>query len=145
MATAPSLTNVQTQTGNRVAVMFGGIQIGAMQSIRMSQDYGHEGVYGIGDMEAIEHVPGAARYSLSASQVVLKKSSMKKAGIAMENAADVLKGIVFDVEVFSKDDGTSLQKYQGCSFVSGDSDVSRNSIIMSSAQFMALTVSGVGL
>lgn len=137
-------TNVQAQTGNRVAIMFNGIQIGAMQSVRMSQDVGLDALYGIGDIDPIEHVPTAARYPLSATNVVLRKGSMKKAGLAPETGADALKGNVFDIEVFSKDDGTLLGKYQGCSWASGDIDVSRNAMIMSSAQFLALTVSGLG-
>lgn len=142
---ATTTTNVQTQTGNRVAVMLGGVQIGAMQSVRMSHDYGLDAVYGIGDIEPVEHVPTAARYSLSTSNVVLRTGAMKAAGLVPENGAAALKGVVFDIEVYSKDDGKLLQKYQGCSYASGDVDVSRNAIIMASAQFMALTISGTGL
>lgn len=137
-------TNVQAQTGNRVAVMFNGIQIGAMQSVRMSKDYGLDTLYGIGDIDPIEHVPTAGRYALSCSNVVLRKGAMQKAGLVTTTGSDALKGVVFDIEVFSKDDGSLLQKYQGCSFASGDADVSRNAMIMASAQFMALSVSGDG-
>jgi len=142
MATAS--VNLKTRTGNRVDVTFGGVRIGGMQSVRMSQDYGHEGVYEIGSPEPIENVPGAARYPLSASNVVLIKGAMKKAGIAAENADAVLKGLVFDIEVFDKDSGELIQKYMGCSYTGGDTDVNRNQIIISSAQFLALTVSGTG-
>ena len=38
-----------------------------------------------------------------------------------------------------------LRKYEGCSYASGDVDVTKNAIIMSSAQFMALRVSGTGV
>lgn len=137
-------TNVQSQSGNRVAVMLDGIQVGAMQSVRMSASYGLEPVYGIGDIDPLEHVPTAARYPISVSNVVLRKGALRKAGLAPENGAAALKGVVFDIEVYSKDDGTLLQKYQGCSYDSGDVDVSRNAIVMSSAQFMALTISGNG-
>lgn len=145
MATTPNFSvNSQVQTGNRVAILLGGMQIGAMQSVRMSKDFGLDAVYGIGDAEPVEHVPTAARYSLSCTNVVLRKGSMQKAGLTSINATDALKGLVFDIEVYSKDSGELLQKYQGCSFASGDASVDRNAIVMASAQFMALTVSGSG-
>lgn len=137
--------NIVTQTGNRVSILLDGIAVGAMQSVRMSQDYGLDGVYEIGNINPIENVPGAARYSISCSNVVLKKGALKRAGIAEVNGVGVLRGRVFDIEVFDKDTGQLLQKYIGCSYASGDADVNRNAMIMSSAQFMALDVSGDGL
>lgn len=138
-------TNLKVRSGNRVAVLLDGRQIGGMQSVRMSEDYGHEGVYGIGDTDPIEHVPSAARYSISASNVVLSTASLRSVGLAAENGADALKGRVFDIELYDKDSGELLRAYRGCSYVSGDVDVSKNAILMSSAQFMALAIEGTGV
>lgn len=137
--------NIKARSANRVAVVLDGKQVGAMQSVRMSDDYGLEGVYGIGDTDPIEHVPGAARYSISVSNVVLKSSSLRALGLAPENGAAALQGQVFDIEVYDKESGELLRKYGGCSYASGDVDVSKNAIIMNSAQFMALTVTGNGV
>lgn len=140
-----SKVNLKVRSANRVAVVLDGKQVGAMQSVRMSDDYGLEGVYGIGDIDPVEHVPSAARYSLSVSNVVLRKESLRSLGLVPENGAGALQGVVFDIEVYDKDTGELLRKYGGCSYASGDVDVSKNAIIMSSAQFMALTVTGTGV
>ena len=134
--------NANVRSANRIAIVFDGKQVGALQSVRASDDYGLEGVYGIGDTDPIEHVPGAARYTLSVSNVVFKVNQMRAAGLIPQNGADALRGLVFDIEQYDKETGNLLVKYVGCSYASGDMDVSRNAIVMSNATFMALTKSG---
>ena len=140
-----SKVNLKVRSANRIAVLLDGKQVGALQSVRFSDDVGLEGVYGIGDTDPIEHVPTAARYSISLSNVVLNASSLRRLGIVPENGAAALQGVVFDIEQYDKETGDLLRKYSGCSYASGDVDVTKNAIIMSSAQFMALTVSGTGV
>lgn len=136
--------NLKTRTGNRIVVVFDGKQIGLVQSVRMNDDYSPEPASGIGDIHVQEHVPTMARHSLSVSAMVLNRGAMLEAGIVMENGDAVLQGIVFDIEVFSKDDAKLLRKYRGCSYASGDLEVSKHAIMMQSAQFNALDVSGMG-
>lgn len=136
--------NIKTRSGNRLAIVIDGKQIGLMQSLRANDDFGLEAASGIGDAEAQEHVPGMARHSLSVSFMVLKRGAMFEAGIATENAEHALRGLVFDVEVYDKDEGTLLRKYIGCSYSSGDLEVSKHAIVMQSAQLLALSVTGLG-
>ena len=138
-------TNVKTRSGNRVIVRFDGREIGLVQSVRMSDDYAPEPASGIGDIHVIEYVPTMARHSLSVSTMVLFTGAMREAGISLENGDDALLGLVFDIVVESKDDGSELRKYLGCSFASGDVEVSKHAIIVSNAQFYALDVVGTGL
>lgn len=140
-----SKVNLKVRSANRIAVLLDGKQVGALQSVRFSDDFGLEQVYGIGDTDPIESVPTAARYSISVSNVVLNSASLRSMGIVPENGADALRGVVFDIEQYDKDTGALLRKFSGCSYGSGDVDVSRNAIIMSSASFMALGVSGTGV
>jgi hypothetical protein len=135
-------TNLKTRSGNRIVVVFDGKQIGLVQSVRASDDYAPEPASGIGDIHVQEYVPTMARHSLSVSTMVLNQGSMLAAGIAMENGDAVLQGLVFDIEVYSKDDGTLLRKYVGCSYASGDLEVSKHAIVMSSGTFNALDVVG---
>lgn len=137
--------NLKVRSANRIVVLLDGKQVGALQSVRFSDDYGLEQVYGIGDIDPIESVPTAARYSISVSNVVLNANSLRSMGIAPENGAAALQGLVFDIEQYDKDSGTLLRRYGGCSYASGDVDVSKNAILMSSASFMALSVSGTGV
>lgn len=134
--------NIKARTGNRIVVMFDGKQIGAVQSVRMNDDYSPEPVSGIGDIHVQEYVPTMARHNLQVQTMVLKTGSMREAGIAMENGDGVLQGLVFDFEVYSKDDGTLLRKYIGCSYASGDLEISKHAIVMASGQFLALDVTG---
>jgi len=135
-------TNVKVRSGNRIAVLFDGQEIGLLQSVSASDDYSPEPASGIGDIHAVEYVPTMARHSLNVSTMLLKKGAMMEAGIAMENGEAMLQGLVFDFEVYSKDDGTLLRKYTGCSYASGSLEVNKHAIIMQSGMFNALDVSG---
>lgn len=137
--------NVLTRTGNRVVALLDGKQVGLMQSISAGDDYGLDAASGIGDIHVQEYVPTVARHSLSISSLVLKRNSLMSLGFVPENGDGALQGLVFDVEVYDKDDGTLLRKYTGVSYSSGSIDVTKHAIIVQSGQFMALDVSGSGL
>lgn len=137
-------TNLKTRSGNRIAVVFDGKQIGLIQSVSMNDDYAPEPASGIGDIHVTEYVPTMARHSLNVSAMVLNKGSMRQAGIAMENGDAVLQGLVFDIEVLSKDDGELLRKYTGCSYASGSMEVQKHAIVMANGTFNALDVTGDG-
>lgn len=140
-----SATNLKTRSGNRVIVTFDGKQIGLVNSVRMSDDYAPEPASGIGDIHVQEYVPTMARHQLSVSTMVLFTGAMREAGISALNGDDVLQGIVFDIQVMSKDDGSVLRKYVGCSYASGDVEINKHAIIVQNAQFNALDVTGDGL
>jgi len=136
--------NLKTRSGNRIVVVLDGKQIGLMQSVRMNDDYSPEPASGIGDIHVQEYVPTMARHSLQVSAMVLNRGSLREANISAENGDAMLQGLVFDIEVYSKDDGSLLRKYVGCSYASGDLDVSKHAIVMTSGQFYALDVTGSG-
>lgn len=140
-----SSINLKARSGNRVIVQFDGKQIGLIQSVRMSDDYGPEPASGIGDIAVQEYVPTMARHQISVSSMVLFRQAMREAGITALDGDDMLEGKVFDIVIFSKDDGAELRKYMGCSFASGDVEVSKHAIIVANAQFNALNVTGDGL
>lgn len=135
-------TNVKTRSGNRIVVVFDGIQLGLVRSVRANDDYSPEPASGIGDIHVQEYVPTMARHSLSVSQMVLIKGAMLEAGIAAENGEAMLQGLVFDLEVYSKDDGKPLRKYIGVSYASGDLDINAHQIVVANGQFNALDVVG---
>lgn len=138
-------TNLKVRSGNRTVVSFDDKDIGLVQSLRSSDDYGHEAASGIGDAHVQEYVPGQARHSISVTKMTLLKDLVRSAGIYAENADDVLKGRVFDITQYGKDENEILRKYTGCTFVSGDTETVAHRITTSNAQFMALDVSGTGL
>lgn len=137
--------NVKTQSGNRIVVVMDGVNLGLVQSVRASDDYSPEPASGIGDIHVQEYVPSMARHSLSIQKMVLMTERMRDAGIVLENGDAALKGLVFDLEYYSKDTGKLLRKYTGVSYASGDIDVSAHRITVASGQFNALDVVGTGL
>lgn len=138
-------TNQNVRTGNRVAILFDGKQIGLLQNLTPNDDYGLEPAAGIGDIHVQEYVPTLARHSLSASSMILPTKSMKEAGIAAENGDDALQGKVFDIEVYDKFSGDLLVKYTGVSYASGSCEIRANAILVSNAQFLALDRVGTAL
>lgn len=136
--------NLKTRSGNRMVIVFDGKMIGLLQSVDMSDDYAPEPASGIGDIHVQEYVPTMARHTLNVSAMMLNRGAMLQAGIAMENGDAVLQGLVFDIEVYSKDDGALLRKYVGCSYASGNIQISKHAIVVQSGVFNALDVSGVG-
>lgn len=137
--------NLKVRSGNRIAVVFDGKQIGMVRSVRANDDFSPEPASGIGDIHVQEYVPTMARHTLSVSAMVLIKGAMLEAGIAMENGDAALQGLVFDLEIYSKDDGALLRKYVGCSYASGDIDINAHQILVQSAQFNCLDVTGTGV
>lgn len=136
--------NRKVQSGNRIIITYDGFQVGMIQSVRMNDDYSPEAASGIGDIHAQEYVPTMARHSLTVSRMILIADKMRERGIFAENGDAMLSGLVFDIETYAKDDGTLLRKYVGCSYASGDLEVSKHQILIGSGQFNALDVSGTG-
>lgn len=137
-------TNLKTRSGNRIVVVLDGKIVGLIQSVSMNDDYSPEPASGIGDIHVVEYVPTMARHSLSVSAMVLNRGSLREAGITGENGDAVLQGLVFDIEVLSKDDGSLVRKYEGVSYASGAVEVSKHQIVTTNATFNALDVSGLG-
>ena len=140
-----SQQNLKVRSGNRILVVFDGKQLGMVRSVRASDDYSPEPASGIGDIHVQEYVPTQARHQISVQQMVLNKGAMMAAGIATINGDAALQGLVFNLEVYSKDTGALLRQYVGCSFASGDVDISAHQIVVQSGQFNALDVTGAAM
>jgi hypothetical protein len=135
--------NLKTRSGNRIVITFDGKQIGLLQSVRMNDDYAPDAASGIGDIHVQEYVPTMARHTLNVSAMMLNRGALLEAGIAAENGDAMLQGLVFDIEVYDKDTGQQLRKYVGCSYASGDIEISKHAILIQSGVFNALDVVGV--
>lgn len=140
-----SRTNIKARSGNRMQVRFDNQQIGLVQNLRGSDDYGPEPASGIGDIHVAEYVPTMARHTVSASAMVLYTGAMREAGISFVNGDDALRGNVFDIVVVDKESGAELRKYIDCSYASGDIEVNKHAIVVTNATFNALDVTGTGL
>lgn len=137
--------NIKVQSGNRVIVLLDGQQVGLIQSVRMADNYGLEDASGIGDIHVQENVPTIAHHTLNVSAMVLKKANLRSAGIFTLNGDGALLGLIFDIQVIDKDTNAPLRTYIGCSYDSGDSDVTKHAIVMQSGVMKALDVRDTGV
>lgn len=142
-------TNVQVLTGNRVLITVNNIKVGMLQSVRASDDYGHQETSEIGSILVKEYVPSLARHTVTAAQVQLKRESLEKQGIAFEAGDGIagagnfaMNGNVFDIVIIDKDTNAVLRTYKDCTFASGDIEITKHAIVARNATFLALTVSG---
>jgi hypothetical protein len=137
-----AIQNIKMRSGNQIQAMLDGKFVATIQDIRMNDDYGPEPASGIGDIHVLEYVPTMARHTLQVSHMVMKERNLRSAGISLENGDDALRGMEFDIEVLDRESGEVLRKYTGCSFASGDVDVRKHAILISSATFNARDVVG---
>ncbi|MDD1003631.1 MULTISPECIES: hypothetical protein [Pseudomonas] len=136
--------NQKVRSGNRTVITYDGFQVGFVKSVRMNDDYAPEAASGIGDIHVGEWVPTMARHTITVSRLILETDKMRERGIFAENGDAVLQGLVFDIETYNRDDGSLLRKYTGCSYASGDMEVTAHQILIGSGQFNALDVGGTG-
>ncbi|CAH2606337.1 conserved protein of unknown function (plasmid) [Rhodovastum atsumiense] len=146
--------NHQTFSGNRIEVRVDDRVIGLIQSVRLSDNYGLEDASGIGDIHVVEHVPSKAVHSVSISNMALVRQNLRSELAQMnENGEAVMRALIFDIVILSKGGpgpraigaGEILREIIGCSFDSGDVDITAHRITMQSGQFRALDVRGQGL
>jgi hypothetical protein len=145
--------NIQVRSGNRILIEFGGTEIGMLQDLRANDDYAPEPASGVGDIHVQEYVPTMARHTVTTSQAILYKESLRSAGASLENGDDALRGLVFDITVYDKNlpagsnvgSASYIRKYIGCSFASGDLDIRKHAIVMTNATFNALDCKGVSV
>lgn len=146
MATTTKDANIKVRTGNKINILFGGVPVGMVQSLRASDDYSPEPASGIGDIHVQEYVPTMARHTISVQQMVVYKDTLRSLGASLENGADALKNMVFDIVVndigLNGDPKGMLRKYTGCSFASGELEITAHKILSASCQFNALDVTG---
>jgi hypothetical protein len=144
-----SRTNLKVFSGNRVDVVLDNNIVGLCQSARLADNYALEDASGIGDIHVIEHVPTKAVHTVAVSNMCLFTQSLRGiggGGYTVDGDA-ALTGQIFDILVNGKLAGTpsgTLRAYIGCSYDSGDIDVTAHRITMGSGQFKALNVMGTG-
>lgn len=140
-------TNLQVRSGNKITVSVNTVNVGMVQSLRCSDDYSPEPASGIGDIHVQEYVPTVAKHTLSISMMVLLVKPLRTAvgdNAQFINGDDMLKGQEYDILVMAKG-GATLRKYTGCSYASGDTEISAHKIVVSNAQFNARDVSESGI
>lgn len=128
--------------GNEVKVVMDGIELDLVQTVRGSDNYGHEPASGVGDIHIKEHVPSLARHTVTLSAFALRKDRAITLGIIQENGNAALRGKAFTIEVFDRT-GALIRKWTQCVNDSGDVTVTAHRIIVKDATFLATDAAGV--
>lgn len=134
--------NLKVRSANIARVTMDGQEVGMLQNVRVSDDYSPEPASGIGDIHVQEYVPTMARHTISVGKLALRTKSLLKLGLVPKNGDAALEGMVFDIEIFDKKDGTLIRKCLNCSFASGDLEIQKHAIMSTNCQFYALDVEG---
>jgi hypothetical protein len=113
-----------------------------LQDLRFTEDYGPTEASGVGNIHVQEWVPTLARLTVTTRWMLLYKQSMYNAGIVPTDGDGALQGVVFDIEILDKATGNTLRKYIGCSYASGDIEVTKHQIVVTSATFNCLDSTG---
>jgi hypothetical protein len=154
--------NAVVRSSNRFTIKRGDTVIGLLQDLRCQDDYSPEPASGIGDIHVKEYVPTMARHTISTSQACMFTASLRKLGISFENGDDAMKGLVFNIEICDRvyqetvslgktgpgntawvgvaeegATGTVLRRYEKCSFASGDIEIRKHAMIVTSATINA--------
>ena len=132
----------RVMTGNEIRVAIDGVELELVQSIRFTDDYGHEDASGIGDIHVQEHVPTVARHTATMSKLAVPREVAVELGIITEHGDAAMAGKVFDIEVFEKESGALIRKVINCTNIGGDIGFTAHRMIMTDAQFRGRDVSG---
>lgn len=136
-------TNQIIKTANSAILVFNNLPMGTLQAVRFNEDYAVQPYYGIGSIDPIENVPGAASYTVTANILQLLNDDLTKNGIQPSKSADMLTGNVFDILLMDKDTRQVLQKAVGCTFASGETELQANCVMARNITFKALAIQRV--
>lgn len=153
--------NQLTYSGNLITVELDGKVVGLIQSLRASDNFGLEAASGIGDIHNVEYVPSRADHSLSIQNMTLFVGNLRDVlGQLNENGDAVMQGWVCNIVIYRRQPyaqgqgptvntaglaGAALRTYVGCSWDSGDVDITAHRITMQTGQFKALDCIGLGI
>jgi hypothetical protein len=140
-------TNRQVQSANLLVIEFGGFQIGIVQTMRISGDFGLTDESGIGDNAVVEYIPGIAHINVSASGILLLTQNLLSAGLMPSTGVkEILSGKVFDIGIYTPKVGTVegkwLLKAIDCSAASMDIGINTGRALTYDYSFRARDIAG---
>jgi hypothetical protein len=137
------VANQIAQAGHLVRIMAGGLEVGWARSSSFAQDYGTDGVYVIGALGPVEHVPMKWSGQITLDQFVIHRAKMGQA-VQLMNLAPMgpnstpLAGII-DFEVLDENDAV-VMVYEECTIQNYSYQVSANAFSGQNATFLAKNV-----
>ena len=134
------MANIEQQTvhtGHTINIRYNGTIIGRAQGIDGDRNFGTEGVYEIGSIMPQEHVNNRYEGSLHIERFFVRKTDLKKVGLA-SLGEEVLRKDILTIEVIDKYTNGVVRAYHGCTIVNYRETFRVNSIAGENATFTYL-------
>lgn len=128
--------------GNKTRVLLGKHELHLIQNVRVMDDYSPEPAQGIGNIKALEYVPTFARYTITTAGVLERNQGLVDDGIYPENAEEALKAQTFDIEIFDKQTGSLLKRYEKALCAQVSVTVRLHTLTLTDATFVAIDTGG---
>lgn len=121
-------TTQQVLTGNIIRLVINNKEIGLAQSADGDRNFQTEGVYGIGSIRPVEHVPLRYDGTLTIDRFFLRNADLRSLGLAPLSADDILTlGIISGI-VVDKVSKKTLRQYIGMTCASYSESFRANAI-----------------
>ena len=127
-----------TVHGNRAVLKLDGEVIGIVQNVDFNDSFGLQKLSGIGDREGQELVDGETDYSFNLTKSFVYGDRLVDKGFS-PTSTDPLTGVEFELEIYDKISGRTLEHYSGCKINTVGRSYGKHAIIMENASGMALS------
>ena len=128
-------------TGNRVIVKIGGNTVGLIQTISISANIEQQRLYGIGDVTAVEIVPGDVEYQINGSKMMIPTRALMAIGLIPDDE-DWLSQAPLQLELIDKITAKSVM-ITGCKFTNYTIDATAHRILLEKFTMTAQRMSRV--
>lgn len=132
-----SLKDQTVHTGASILLVIDNKVVGRAQGVSGERTFGTEPVYEIGSIMPAEYVHNRYEGSVRVDRFFVKKKSLKDLGLA-PLGEEVLKQNIIDIVIVSKEDGSVIRAYRGCSIVNYSEEFRANAIAGENATFYYL-------
>lgn len=133
--------NSQVLSAHMAKILVNGEEVGFLQNLTYSTNFGIQEVFGIGSVETLEHQQTRYQVSGEASQYFLRKKIVSpKAGdpFGARTVAEVLQTGTFDVDVLDDVSKQPIRRLEQCTLASENSGVTAGQLVVRRFSFQAL-------
>ncbi|KAA0888773.1 hypothetical protein [Oryzomonas rubra] len=144
---ASAVVNTPNVTGNNIVLKIGGVAVGMAQNVTITTENDMQRLYGVGDLEAQDMVPGNIKYTFSGEILLVSNKALDQITVKKESAmpgypktATSLVPITgsqwitdgfFDIEVLDKLRKETIGYYAHCQFERYSLRIGKHAIVVS--------------
>ena len=133
--------NSQVLSAHMAKILVNNEEVGFLQNVTYSINFGVQGAKAIGTVETLEHQQTAYDVSGEASQYFLRKKIVSpKSGdpFGARTVAEVLQNGTFDLDILDDVSKKTIRRIEACTMASENSGVSAGQLVVRRFSFQAL-------